>query len=262
MKRFGMLVTLLAAVPSLACAGEATSHPLRIGATFTLEQSGALAELDSAWAAPAAVIVIASSGQILRSAAAGDLDVAITHAPALERRLVATGGVALACPLFASRFALVGPAADPARIAQAASAADAFRRIARARALFVSRGDSSGTHTKERELWDRAAAVPPGGAAWYIESGADQATALRVAAERQAYALADLPTWERIAPAGLRVLFTADTLLTNPYTLYVMRSSAHPGDTAFARYAMDQWRPRVLRLSFVNRTGTCEAPRV
>ncbi|MDP3910828.1 MAG: substrate-binding domain-containing protein [Gemmatimonadales bacterium] len=239
---------LLGLTACLACAGDA--QPLRIGATFTLDQSGALAQIDTA-VAGRLVVILGPSGQILRSAAAGDLEIAIAHAPPLERRLVQSGRVALACPLFASRFAIVGPAADPARVAQATTAADAFRRIAIARAPFVSRGDSSGTHVKELELWRAARSTT--GAGWYIESGTDQATALRVAAERRAYALADLPTWERLAPDGQRILFADDTMLTNPYTLYVMR----PGDTAFARYAMDAWRARVSALGFVTRPGAC-----
>ena len=240
---------LLGLTASLACAGEA--QPLRIGATFTLDQSGALARMDTA-AAGRLVVILGPSGQILRSAAAGDLEIAIAHAPPLERRLVQSGRVALACPLFSSRFAIVGPAADPARVAQATTAADAFRRIAIAHAPFVSRGDSSGTHVKELELW-RAAGSSTTGATWHIESGTDQATALRVAAQRRAYALADLPTWERLAPDGQRILFADDTMLTNPYTLYVMR----PGDTAFARYAMEGWRARVAALGFVTRPGAC-----
>src|SRR5207247_2335033 len=82
---------------------------------------------------------------ILRAAANGDLDVVITHAPALEQRLlVGPGHALLRCPLAASRFAVVGPAADPAGVATAATAAEAFRRIAGAGGPFVSRGDSSG----------------------------------------------------------------------------------------------------------------------
>src|SRR5579859_3318814 len=119
--------------------------PLRLGTTTTVEQSGALAALAEGWAGAKLSTVIAPSGQILRSAASGDLDVVITHAPALERKFLA-GHVALRCALVASRFGIVGPAADPAGVARASSAADAFRRIATGRHRFVSRGDSSGTH--------------------------------------------------------------------------------------------------------------------
>ncbi len=243
---------------------------MRLGATYTVEQSGALAVVDSL-AHPAPATVLGPSGQIIAAAARGDLDVVITHAPSLEQRLlVAPGHVRLQCPFLASRFAIVGPAADPARVAGAggaggaASAADAFRRIAGAGGPFVSRGDSSGTHVKELALW-RAAGVQPT-RSWYLESGADQVTTLHLADERNAYALADLPTYAKLSDLRLRVLFAADTALTNPYTLYVVRTpDPHPAALAFARWAMDTARARILALrlpdgtpAFVARAGGCE----
>src|SRR5437879_9493116 len=136
--------------------------PLRLGTPSTVQQSGVLAVLESLWTGRRFTTVVAASGQILRAAANGDLDVVITHAPALERRLLVAPGLAvLRCPLVASRFAIVGPAADPARVAAAPSAAAAFRRIAAGGGPFVSRGDSSGTHVKELALW-RGWRVSPG----------------------------------------------------------------------------------------------------
>src|SRR6267378_3315978 len=171
--------------------------PLRLGTTYTVQQSGALTVLESLWTGPPPfTTVVAPSGQILRAAANGDLDVVITHAPALEQRLlVAPGHALLRCPLAASRFAALG-------------------------GPFVSRGDSSGTHVKELVLWHAAAVTPA--PRWYIESGADQAATLHLADERRAYALADLPTYAKLQGLASRVLFAADTALTNPYTLYLV----------------------------------------
>src|SRR6266704_390256 len=194
-----------------------SERPLRLGTTYTVEQSGALAVLDSL-ARPEPAVVVGPSGQILAAAARGDLDVVITHAPPLEERLlVAPGHALLRCPLVASRFAIVGPAMDPAHIGASTTAADAFRRIAAAGGPFVSRGDSSGTHVKELALW-RLAHVTPA-PPWYLESGSDQAATLHLADERRAYALADLPTYARLGGLASRILFAADTALTNPYTL-------------------------------------------
>src|SRR5437879_8663349 len=161
----------VAAVFLMAAACRAGPAPLRLGTTYTVQQSGALAVLESPWTGPAPLTtVVAPSGQILRAAANGDLDVVITHAPALEQRLlVGPGHALLRCPLAASRFAVVGPAADPAGVATAATAAEAFRRIAAAGGPFASRGDSPGTHVTEPGLC-RAA----GGAAasrWLLEPG-------------------------------------------------------------------------------------------
>ncbi|MGH7753691.1 MAG: substrate-binding domain-containing protein [Gemmatimonadales bacterium] len=219
--------------------------PLRFGTTYTVQQSGALAVVESLWTArrgadPLLRTVIGPSGLILRSAAAGDLDVVLTHAPSLERRLLSEGRagelVRARCPLMASRFALVGPERDLAGVRNARSAAAALRALVRSGALFVSRGDSSGTHTKERELWERAGITPGGD--WYFEAGSDQASTLRMAEEWGAYALADLPTIARIPNLSLAVLFTADTALRNPYTLYLV-ASAPPAADRFARWLAD-----------------------
>ena len=242
--------------------------PLRLGTTYTVQQSGALAVLESLWTGPPPfTTVVAPSGQILRAAANGDLDVVITHAPALEQRLlVAPGHALLRCPLAASRFAVVGPAADPAHVATAATAAVAFRRIADAGGPFVSRGDSSGTHVKELALWHAAGVTPA--PRWYLESGADQAATLHLADERRAYALADLPTYAKLKGLASRILFAADTALTNPYTLYLVRRPAlHPAARDFATWATHAGRDAVLALrlpegtpAFVALAGECAAP--
>src|SRR5438309_1975451 len=124
LRRIGRLLGLGAGLMCAALAACTTGErPLRLGTTHTVEQSGALAVLDSL-AHPVPATVIGPSGQILAAAARGDLDVVITHAPSLERRLlVEPGHVLLACPFVASRFAIVGPPADPARVAAAPRAA-------------------------------------------------------------------------------------------------------------------------------------------
>ena len=239
----------------MVAACQPAASPLRLGTTYTVQQSGALAVLESLWTGPRFTTVVAPSGQILRAAANGDLDVVITHAPALEQRLLVAPGLAvLRCPLVASRFAIVGPAADPARVAAAPSAAAAFRRIAAAGDPFVSRGDSSGTHVKELALW-QAAGVTPASARWRIESGADQAATLHLADERDAYALADLPTLAKLRDLSLRVLFVADTALTNPYTLYVTRRAGAPAAaSAFARWAVQTGRVAIVGLRLPDAT--------
>src|SRR3989449_5256895 len=210
----------------LACtSGE---RPFRLGTTYTVEQSGALAVLESLWTSPPPLtIVVAPSGQILRAAANGDLDVLITHAPALEQRLlVGPGHALLRCPLVASRFAVVGPAADPARVATAATAAEAFRRIAAAGGPFVARGDASGTHVKELAL-SRAAGGAPG-ARRDLGAGADQAGTFHLADERRAYALPDPPPHPRLGGPASPTPFAPDTAPTKPHTPYLLRRPAPP----------------------------------
>src|SRR3989449_9143438 len=208
----------LAAVLLMAAACRAGPAPLRLGTTYTVQQSGALAVLESLWTGPAPLTtVVAPSGQILRAAANGDLDVVITHAPALEQRLlVGPGHALLRCPLAASRFAVVGPAADPARVATAATAAEAFRRIAAAGGPFVSRGDSSGTHVKELGLWRAAGGTPA--PRWDLESGADQAATVHPPHERRAYAPPHLPPHPRPGRPASPLPFAAATPPPDPDT--------------------------------------------
>lgn len=246
-----------------ACTSE---PPLRLGTTHTVAQSGALALLESLPKPARLSVVVAASGQILRAAADGNLDVILTHAPALEAQWMDSVHALRRCPFVASRFAIVGPPGDPARVAGATSAADAFRRMARTGVVFVTRGDSSGTHLTELALW-RAAGVDPGGYDWYIETGADQAANLRQADEWKAYALADLPTFTRQPMLDLRVLYAGDTALVNPYTLYVIRvEPRHVAAEAFASWATASWRPRLLALrlpdgtpAFTASAGACAA---
>ncbi|HLQ58813.1 MAG TPA: substrate-binding domain-containing protein [Gemmatimonadales bacterium] len=234
-----------------ACTKGSQATPLRLGTTTTVEQSGALALLDSLRPPMPVRVIVAASGTVLRSAAAGDLDVVITHAPSLEQRLlIDPGHAALRCPFVASRFAIVGPPADPAHVASAETAVEAFRRIANARASFISRADSSGTHIKELSLWTSAGVTPDMSRnSWYVQAGGDQAATVRIADERAAYALADLPTFTRLTGIALRVLFTADTALGNPYTLYVIRSASDNSvATRFSTWALADWRTRLLAL--------------
>jgi tungstate transport system substrate-binding protein len=263
------LVLALACTVQMGCTRGTQAAPLRLGTTTTIEHSGALALLDSLHPAIPLRVVVGASGTIIRSAAAGDLDVVVTHAPTLEQRLLIDAGhAALRCPFVASRFAIVGPPADPAHASSAGTAPEAFRRIANAHASFVSRADSSGTHIKELSLWKASGVTPDARNTWYVQAGGDQAATLRIADERGAYALADLPTFTRLTGIDLRVLFTADTVLGNPYTLYVIRSATeNNAATRFSAWAMEQWRPRLLAVrlpdgaaAFAPLPGECAVP--
>jgi tungstate transport system substrate-binding protein len=257
-----MSVTLALYRISLSCAlllaacGRAPvgGRALRLGTTTTVRQSGMLAVAESSWREGPLATVIAPSGQILASAAQGDLDVVLTHAPALEAKFLGTGAALERCPFVTSDFVIVGPASDPAAVRGAADAAEAFRRIAARGALFVSRGDSSGTHEREVAVWRRAG-VAPWGHGWYLESGTDQTTTLRLADERGAYALADLPTLATLRDLALRPLLGGDSMLVNRYTLYLVRTpSPHPAARRFLAWALERWRPALLGIRLADGT--------
>jgi tungstate transport system substrate-binding protein len=121
--------------------------------------------------------------------------------------------------------------ADPAHVKRAKSASTALNAIAEAGALFVSRGDDSGTHKKERALW-RVAGITPTGP-WYLSAGAGMAEALRMASERRAYTLSDRGTYLALRKTlDLQVLYQRDAALQNPYAVITVSPQRHPGVNA------------------------------
>jgi len=160
----------------------------------------------------------------------GDADLLLVHAPAAERRFMEEGYGTERTPLMRNDFVIVGPPNDPAGVAGARGAAEAFGRIAAAGARFISRGDSSGTHERELALW-RAAGVQPE-PPWYIESGQGQGTTLQIASERRAYALADRATFTVLfGVLDLRPLIEGpDPELGNVYSVIVPAAAAHPAE--------------------------------
>ena len=132
------------------------------------------------------------TGQALALAARGEADVALVHAPSVERKYVEEGKMRNRRLVMYNDFVVIGPADDPARV-KGLKAAEALRRIAEASARFVSRGDKSGTHLLEQALWKQAGLEPRG--IWYIESGQGMGQTLLIANERKAYALTDRGTY-------------------------------------------------------------------
>ena len=147
-------------------------------------------------------------------------------------------------------FIVVGPTADPAAAAQGADVYDALRRIAQAGAPFLSRGDSSGTHRKEVALW-RAAGVAPAGD-WYREAGVGQGDLLRMASERQAYALVDRGTFRYLErQLELAIVYANVPPLDNPYSVIV----ATPGDGIDDARAVADWLSGESARAIVRRYG-------
>jgi len=168
------------------------------------------------------------TGAALALGRAGDCDVVLVHARETELQQVAQGHFIGRREVMYNDFILVGPAADPAGIRRAADAVAALRAIAGTRATFVSRGDRSGTHLKENELW-RAAGLTPAGA-WYLSAGAGMADTLRMADERQGYTLTDRGTfYTQQDKLGLSLLVEGGEVLHNQYGIMAVNPARHPG---------------------------------
>ena len=164
------------------------------------------------------------SGEALRRAAEGDACMVFVHAPSLEVKYIENGVLEDGVIFAYNYFIIVGPPGDPAGIRNAENAVEAFKRIYMAgengKAIFVSRGDNSGTHVKELSLWE-SAGLDPRGKAWYKETGSGMAETLMVASELEAYTLSDIGTFLKVAPQGLEILYYNSTELINIYSAYI-----------------------------------------
>ena len=203
--------------------------------------------------------IAVGTGQSLALGARGEADVVLAHAPELERRYVAEGSLTNRRPVMHNDFVLVGPPADPAGIRGATGAAEAFRRIAGRQVRFVSRGDNSGTHNKERSLW-KAAGVIPGGP-WFLESGQGMGATLVIASEKDAYALTDRGTYLAFQQRlRLTILLEGDAPLLNSYHVLEVNPARHPkvnagGGKAFADFLVSAEAQEVIRTFGVEKYG-------
>lgn len=172
--------------------------------------------------------IAVGSGAALKHGENGDVDLVLVHSAEAEKAFVRAGFGLARVPLMATDFILLGPDSDPASIRGADRVAEAFTRISRAAAPFVSRGDSSGTHVKEREIWREAGIEPRG--AWYLESGQGMGPCLLLADEKTAYTLCDRATYLAWRDkVRLALLLEGDPLLANPYSLIAVAPERRPG---------------------------------
>jgi len=162
-------------------------------------------------------VVAVGTGQSLKLGEDGNADVVLVHARAAEDKFMADGHGVRREDVMYNDFIIVGPAADPAGIAGGTDAAAAFAQIANAQAPFVSRGDDSGTHVKEKAIWSAAGIEPAGD--WYISAGQGMGAVLTMANEQQAYTLSDRATYLARTKTGLalEILVEKDSTLLNPY---------------------------------------------
>lgn len=234
MKVYFRTVVAAAVILGAACAKDTPQRDtVVLGATHTLEDAGVLDSLTVAFrqSHPAYTlrVVVHGTREVLELARRGDVDVVLTHAPAAEERAIERGDVADRRAVMYNHFVIVGPAADPAGAGSQTSAAAALAAIAAAGAPFVTRDDSSGTHTRELELWEAGHARPPRGAA-YIRAGGGMADALRIADQRNAYTLSDTATFATLQRTlDLVVLFSNDdSTLINTYAVMMVPRARNP----------------------------------
>ncbi len=175
-------------------------------------------------------VVAVGTGQAIKNARNGDGDVLLVHAKSAEEAFVAEGWGVERFDVMYNDFVLVGPAGDPAGVADGAEIGHALATIRGARAPFASRGDESGTHKKEKSLWSAAGLDPSGDSgAWYRETGSGMGATLNVAVGLGAYALTDRATWLTFGAKGdHRILVEGDPALFNQYGVILVNPARHP----------------------------------
>ena len=185
--------------------------------------------------------IAVGSGQAMVMGQKGEADVLLVHSPDAEEKFMAAGYGVNRRLVMHNDFIIVGPAADPAGIKGTKSAVAAFKRIAAAKALFMSRGDNSGTDAKEKAIW-KVAGIAPEGQKWYQQTGLGMGQTLNVASEKQAYTLADRGTYLALKKRlDLAILVEGDRDLLNIYHVIEVNPARWPkvnaaGARAFADF--------------------------
>ena len=203
-----------------------------LASTTSVENSGLLAHLLPLFTTQTGIavrVLALGTGQALAVTARGDADLVLVHDPEAEQHFIEQGYGAERHEVAWNDFIIVGPASDPARVAGGRDAATALSAIWAARAPFVSRGDSSGTHALEQRLW-RAAKLDPmrSGGGWYRDIGGGMGAALNAAAAMEAYTLSDRGTWLAFGnKGGLRILVEGGRALLNRYSVIVPNPAGH-----------------------------------
>jgi tungstate transport system substrate-binding protein len=245
--------TMLVAAILAACGSSSGSspsgggggkRPVILATTTSVQDSGLLDQLIPEFQTQSGYTVktvAVGSGDALAMADRGEADVVIAHDPEAEKQLVDTGK-ATQSVLMHNDFVVIGPPSDPAGVRRATSGAEALRRIAGARATFISRGDKSGTNTFELKQWGAAGITPSG--SWYQESGQGMGQTITIASQKQAYTISDRATYLATRDSsGLAILYQGTPDMLNVYDVLPVKAGAGSrvnvaGGRAFARFML------------------------
>ena len=244
LKRRVYFIGLLAVAALLASpAVSAAENIVRLATTTSTENTGLLHALLPAFEGDSGYkvhVIAVGTGKALKMGQDGDVDVVMVHARAAEEKFVTAGHGVNRRDLMYNDFVIVGPTNDPAGVRATRDATKALASIARRGAVFISRGDESGTHKKEQELW-QAAGIKPAGS-WYRAIGQGMEQALQMASESQGYTLADRGTWLALRKKlELRMLAEGDERLFNPYGIIAVNPARYPDANYQGAMALIAW---------------------
>ena len=205
--------------------------------------------------------IAVGSGQAMAMGQKGEADVLLVHSPVAEKKLVAEGYGVNRRIIMHNDFIIVGPSEDSAKINGSKSASESFKKIASAKALFLSRADKSGTHVKETDIWKKAG-VNPEGEKWYQQTGLGMGQTLNVTAEKKGYTLADRATYLALKKnLGLDILVEGDAILLNIYHVIEVNPAKWPkvntaGAKAFADFMVSKEAQEIIKSFGVDKFGS------
>jgi tungstate transport system substrate-binding protein len=205
--------------------------------------------------------IAVGSGQAMAMGQKGEADILLVHSPDAEKKFVAENYGINRRLVMHNDFIIIGPSDDPAKIKGANSSAEAVKLIAQANALFISRGDNSGTHAKEKSLWKKAA-ISPEGQKWYQQTGLGMGQTLNVAAEKKGYTLADRGTYLAMKKnLSLEILVEGDTALLNIYHVIEVNAVKWPkvnadGAKTFADFMISKKTQDIIKTFGVDKYGS------
>jgi tungstate transport system substrate-binding protein len=209
---------------------EQGSNILRLATTTSTQNSGLLDQLLPAFTQSTNIevqVIAVGTGKALKMGRDGDVDVVMVHAKKAEDKFIEEKHGDYYKQFMFNDFVLVGPATDPAKISSVKSISQALTAIEKNQAMFISRGDDSGTHKKEISLWKNAGLSPSG--SWHREIGQGMGKALQMASELQAYTLTDRGTWLAMQEKlELKLLYAGDKGLNNPYGIIAVTAIKFP----------------------------------
>jgi tungstate transport system substrate-binding protein len=205
--------------------------------------------------------IAVGSGQAMAMGQKGEADVLLVHSPDAEKKFIAEGYGVNRRLVMHNDFIIVGASEDPAKIKGIKSSSEAFKRIASAKALFLSRGDNSGTHAKEKTIW-KAAGINPEVEKWYQQTGLGMGQTLSVAAEKKGYTLADRGTYLALKKnLGLDILVEGDAILLNIYHVIEVNPTKWPkvnaaGGKAFADFMVSKETQGIIKTFGIDKFGS------
>jgi len=226
-------ISLVALIALGTISAQAQERFITVASTTSTEQSGLFGHLLPRFEQKTGIkvhVVAVGTGQALDLARRGDADVVFVHARPAEEKFLAEGHGVKRYPVMYNDFVLLGPKSDPAKIGGTKDILEAFKRLEAARAPFVSRGDKSGTHLAELDLWEAAGFdIDKVKGPWYRDTGQGMGPALNTASSMNAYILTDRGTWLSFKNRGdLAILVEGDERLFNQYGVMLVNPDKHP----------------------------------